>query len=417
MFENISLAFQGIWGHKLRSFLTMLGIIIGIASIIIIVSTIKGTNELIKSNLVGSGTNVVNVQLYQEEYPYDLQYNPLPEGVAPITEEMRTEMEKMDGVAAVSLYHSRSYVSNVFYKNTSFSGNLFGVDAGYLAVNGYRVIYGRGLTQEDLDQRHKVLLLDTTAVSTLSIAGNPVGQVMEVCGEPYTIIGVVDKTSQFKPVIETLSEYYQYMDTSSGNIFVPDSTWPELFRFDEPLSAAVKATSTDDMTIAGQNTADYLTEQVILTSEGNLSYRSEDLLEQAKQLQELSSSTNNQLIWIASISLLVGGIGVMNIMLVSVTERTREIGLKKAIGAKRRRILWQFLTEASVMTSLGGLLGVGAGIGIAKLVSNVMGTPSAISVPAIVIAVAFSMLIGVVFGLIPAVKASKLNPIDALRRE
>ena len=107
----------------------------------------------------------------------------------------------------------------------------------------------------------------------------------------------------------------------------------------------------------------------------------------------------------------------MNIMLVSVTERTREIGLKKAIGAKRRRILWQFLTEASVMTSLGGLLGVGAGIGIAKLVSNVMGTPSAISVPAIVIAVAFSMLIGVVFGLIPAVKASKLNPIDALRRE
>ena len=417
MFENIALAFQGIWGHKLRSFLTMLGIIIGIASIIVIVSTIKGTNELIKANLVGSGTNVVNVQLYQEEYVYDLQYNALPEGVAQITEDMRVEMEGLDGVEAVSLYHTRTYADNVFYKNTTFSGRVYGVDAHYLDVNGYQVAYGRDLTQADFEQRHKVVLLDTTAVSALSIEGNPIGQIMELCGEPYTIIGVVSKTSQFRPVIETLSEYYQYVGSSSGSIFVPDSTWPELFRFDEPLSVAVKATRTDDMTIAGQNTADYLTKQVILSSKGNFSYKSEDLLEQAKQLQELSSSTNNQLIWIASISLLVGGIGVMNIMLVSVTERTREIGLKKAIGAKRRRILWQFLTEASVMTSLGGVLGIGVGIGIAKLVSNVIGTPSAISVPAMVIAVAFSMLIGVIFGLIPAVKASKLNPIDALRRE
>lgn len=113
----------------------------------------------------------------------------------------------------------------------------------------------------------------------------------------------------------------------------------------------------------------------------------------------------------------MGGIGVMNIMLVSVTERTREIGLKIAIGAQQSRILWQFLTEAAVLTSMGGILGVATGIGLAEMMSHIMGTPVAISVPACIIAVAFSMVIGVVFGLVPAMKASKLNPIEALRRE
>ncbi|MBR3166572.1 MAG: FtsX-like permease family protein, partial [Lachnospiraceae bacterium] len=132
---------------------------------------------------------------------------------------------------------------------------------------------------------------------------------------------------------------------------------------------------------------------------------------------DLSASTNQQLIWIASISLLVGGIGVMNIMLVSVTERTREIGLKKAIGARKSRIMWQFLTEASVLTSLGGVMGVAGGVVMARLISRLTSTPTAISIPAALIAVGFSMLIGVVFGLFPAVKAANLNPIEALRHE
>ena len=140
------------------------------------------------------------------------------------------------------------------------------------------------------------------------------------------------------------------------------------------------------------------------------------MLEQAQQLQQMSEATNTQLIWIASISLLVGGIGVMNIMLVSVTERTAEIGLKKAIGAKKKRILWQFLTESAVLTSLGGIIGVVSGIVMAQLISAMTQIPVAISAPAIVIAVAFSMLIGIVFGMLPAVQAANLNPIEALRR-
>ena len=123
-----------------------------------------------------------------------------------------------------------------------------------------------------------------------------------------------------------------------------------------------------------------------------------------------------QLVWIASISLIVGGIGVMNIMLVSVTERTSEIGLKKALGAKKRRIRMQFLTEAAVLTSLGGIIGVASGIGLAQLISNMMQIPVSVSVPAIIIAVVFSTVIGIVFGLVPAIKAANLNPIEALRR-
>ena len=180
---------------------------------------------------------------------------------------------------------------------------------------------------------------------------------------------------------------------------------------------AIKVANTDVMTSVGKDAADLLTQkQIVNPDNSEFEYRSQDMLEQAQQLQSMSESTNTQLIWIASISLLVGGIGVMNIMLVSVTERTSEIGLKKAIGAKKKRILSQFLTEAAVLTSLGGIIGVISGVGLAELISNMMQIPVAISAPAILISVVFSMLIGIIFGLVPAVKAANLNPIEALRR-
>ena len=170
------------------------------------------------------------------------------------------------------------------------------------------------------------------------------------------------------------------------------------------------------MTKAGQRTANILN-ATITAQEPTVTYAAQDLLGIVKQQQELASASNMQLIWIAGISLLVGGIGVMNIMLVSVTERTSEIGLKKAIGARKGVILAQFLTEAAVLTSLGGLLGVGAGIAMSQLIHRFSGIPVAINVPAAVIAVLFSMVIGIVFGLLPSVQASNLDPIEALRRE
>ena len=415
MLENINLAFQGVWSHKLRSFLTMLGIIIGIASIISIVSTIKGTNEQIKQNLIGAGNNVVNVMLMQDNNQMDFSYSPVPSGVSMITPEMRDEIDKLDKVKESSLYYSRSWADGIYVGNSSFNGVIYGGDSHFLSVMDYAVNYGRGFIDSDFTACRKVALLDANTARSLFQGLNPIGGTVEIQGEPYTVVGVISPRSTSEPVINSLNDYYMYSGNTSGTIVIPASCWPISYRYDEPATVAVRATTTNDMTDAGNNVAKYLNENVISTDK--CKYQAKDLLQQAADLQSLSETTNKQLIWIAAISLVVGGIGVMNIMLVSVTERTREIGLKIAIGAQQSRILWQFLTEAAVLTSLGGILGVACGIGLAYLLSSVMGTPVAISVGACGIAVAFSMVIGVVFGLMPAIKASKLNPIEALRRE
>ena len=416
MFENMRLAFQGIWSHKLRSILTMLGIIIGIAAIITIVSTIKGTNEQIKENLIGAGNNVVTVQLNQGGYPYDLSWNTPPAGVRTISQQTREELEQIQGAEKVSLYPYRNYAEQVYYRNTQFNGNVMGIDTNYLSVYGYQVKSGRGFTEKDFVYFRKVVLVDTTAVQTLFGGKNPVGESVELQGDVFTVVGVVTLSDSFAPTINSINDYWLYADTSSGTIYLPDAVWPTAYRFDEPQSVAIKVDNTDDMAAVGKSAADLLTEKQIMDKNSDFDYRSQDMLEQAQQLQSMSESTNMQLVWIASISLIVGGIGVMNIMLVSVTERTAEIGLKKALGAKKRRIRMQFLTAAAVLTSLGGIIGVASGIGLAELISNMMQIPVSVSVPAILIAVVFSMVIGIVFGLVPAVKAANLNPIEALRR-
>ena len=429
--ENIRLAFQGIWGHKMRSFLTMLGIIIGIASIMTIVSTIKGTNEQIKENLIGSGSNVVNVSLYQSDWEYDMTYSPLPTGVRCLEDTLRDSLNTLSGVEEVSFFTRRLWSDFVSAGSNQFSGETYGIDSAFLRVNGYEITYGREFTQADYDGFRKVAILDRKAAATLFGLELPIGRVVEIKGEPFTVVGVAEQTTTFEPAISSYNDYYMYADTSAGAVFIPSAAWPMVFYFDEPQNVAVKATSTDTMTRAGKAVADVLNETQItatgttvdpetgeeIASTGEFSYRSQDLLQQAQQLQEMSNATNQQLIWIASISLLVGGIGVMNIMLVSVTERTSEIGLKKALGAKKKRIRRQFLTEAAVLTSLGGIIGVILGIVAAHLIGASSGVPVAIDIPATIISVVFSMVIGILFGMLPAMKAANLNPIEALRRE
>ena len=427
--ENIRLALQGIWSHKMRSALTMLGIIIGIASIITIVSTIKGTNEQIKENLIGSGSNVVTVQLYQDDWAYDMSFGALPKGVKVIDEEvMERKLEHLDGVDQVSFYTSRSWSDYVSAGSASFSGAIYGVDREYFQVCGYVIGYGRNFTQADYENHRRVVILDDKAAGVLYGKENPIGKTLEIKGEPFTVVGVVEQQDSFRPNIQSYQDYYLYMDSSAGAVYLPSSAWPLVFRFDEPQSVAVRAESTDDMTRAGRAVAEELSASQIVgytaqqeSSDSSVttsfSYRSQDLLQKAQQLQEMSNATNQQLVWIAGISLIVGGIGVMNIMLVSVTERTQEIGLKKALGAKKRRIRRQFLTEAAVLTSLGGGAGVLIGVAMAQIISRYNGIPVAISVPAILVSVVFSVVIGLVFGLLPAIKAANMNPIEALRRE
>ena len=418
MLENIRISIQGIWSHKMRSFLTMLGIIIGIASIIAIVSTLKGTNEQIKEDLIGAGNNTVSITLNYGDSAYDQEYGMGDGTAAPLlSDEQKEEVRKLDHIEDATFFYSRSYASNVYYQNTSFQGgSIYGIDMNYLETRGYMVRSGRGFIQKDFSEMRKVVLVDDNAAENLFAGENPVGKTIEIGAEPFTVVGVVQQSDEYLPTIKSIDEYNEYYQTIMGTVMIPESCWPTVFQFDEPQNAVIRADSTDNISSAGSAAAEVMNQGIDMNS-SKFKYKADDVMQQVRNMQKLSESTNTQLIWIASISLLVGGIGVMNIMLVSVTERTSEIGLKKAIGARKKVILYQFLTEAAMLTSIGGVIGVIVGIVLSKVVSRISGAPTAISIPAIIGSVVFSMLIGVIFGLLPSVKAADLNPIDALRSE
>ena len=417
MLENIREAFDGIRSHKLRSALTMLGIIIGIASIIAISSTIMGTNEQIKQNLVGSGSNVVTVRLYQGDYPFESTWSQVPDYIPMLTGETLEEIRDVKEIVSASYYAQRdAYGQITGGLQTLSAGTIYGVDDAYLSVYGYTLRSGRGFTESDFRQFRKVALIDESVSSALFEGKSPIGKAIEIRGEPFVVIGEFTRASAFRPTVNTLEDYFTYNPSTGGKVLIPMPVWPVLFRYDEPLSLALRAESTDAMTGAGRK-AEELLNATIQKEEPEVRYKSENLLEQAKNLQELSSATNRQLILVAGISLIVGGIGVMNIMLVSVTERTPEIGLKKALGARKRRISAQFLIEAGVLTCLGGILGVLVGIGLAYGISKMSGVPIFISWYIIAATVVFSFVIGMVFGAIPAYRAARLDPIEALRHE
>ena len=416
MFENIRLSFRGILSHKMRSFLTMLGIIIGIAAIIAIVSTIKGTNDQIEKNLIGSGENNVNIMVSQSDWSYDMSMG-VPQGFSVISEDTRTALGNIEHVEGVTLYRQREEYEGIYHLNTTISGaRTIGIDTDYLETKGLMVREGRGISQHDRDTFMRAALLDETCASQLFGGEDPVGKTIEIRRMPFTVVGVVCEKEAFEPVIESMEDYYTYYRQEAGAVYIPDTVWPVIYQYDEPQNVLLRADSTSAMTKIGAEAEDILN-STVTSNDNTYRYKAQDLMQQAKEIQQLSQATNTMLIWIAGISLLVGGIGVMNIMLVSVTERTSEIGLKKAIGARKRAILGQFLTEAVVLTSIGGIFGVITGVILAELISRFNGTPVSISAEAALFSVFFSMAIGIIFGLLPSIKAANLDPIEALRRE
>lgn len=417
MLENIRLAFQGIWSHKMRSFLTMLGIIIGIASIISIVSTIKGTSQQLKENLIGAGNNAVTVSLKDGDMDFDMEWGNTSTGLPILSDEIKEEVRDVKNVDAASFYYSRTYVDGIYYDDASLQGGkIYGVDSEYLNTCGYVVESGREFVEKDYTNYRKVALLDSNAANSLFKEESPLGKTIEIKGEPFTVVGIIVKSSSFQPVINNISDYYTYNQDASGTVLIPGSCWPICYKFDEPENAVVRAATTDDMSQVGQQTAEVLN-KAIPSGNSTLKYKALDLLETAQKQQELSERTNGQLIWIASIALLVGGIGVMNIMLVSVTERTREIGIRKALGAKRSVIMQQFVIEAAVTSSLGGVIGIFLGSVATSAVGVAAGLHATPTPSAIVISFSVSVGIGLLFGYMPASRAARLNPIDALRSE
>ena len=416
MLENIRTSLRGVWSHKLRSLLTILGVIIGIASIIAIVSIVEGTNQKLEKSLIGSGNNVTTVSLTQDDWYFDPSSG-LPAGVPMITEAELEQIRALPGAEAATAYVSRQAWSAVYYLDRPLNnGTVYGVDASFFDTMLYRLTRGRDFTAEEMSDGAKVAILSSSAVEALFFGEDPLGEIIEIQQEPFVVVGVIRSgDGQDKEEYQSINDYYMYgYESRVGQVFIPERAWPIVYQFDEPRTVGVRVTDTKDMVSVGKRTADLLNANV---TNGSIRYSASNSQEYADDLKTLTNAIRLMLVSIASLSLLVGGIGVMNIMLVSVTERTAEIGLKKALGAKRRTIMAQFLTESAVLTSAGGVLGVILGIGLAKLISVVANLPFGISVPWLVVAVAFSMAIGLLFGAMPAHRAAKLDPIEALRRE
>ena len=415
MTENLRSAFRGVWSHKLRSFLTILGVIIGIASIIAIVSIVEGTNQKLEKSLVGSGNNVITVSLTEDEMVLGFEEG-VPFGIPTVSDEALKSILALDEVDAVTAYTFRQSWNDVYYLNNGLSNStITGIDSTYFNTMQYSIAQGRNITKYEFDLGSKVAIVDSKVAAEL-LEGDPIGKVIEIRREPFVVIGVIkDDNKAGKDEYESIDDYYEQTYSGGGSkVYIPAKTWPILYQFDEPQTVGVRVHTTKQMKSAGSKAADILNQYV---PSDTIKYSSENMEEYTENMKTLTNAIQMMLLSIASLSLLVGGIGVMNIMLVSVTERTSEIGLKKALGAKRRTILWQFLTESAVLTSVGGIIGVLVGIGLAKVISVVANLSFGISVPWIVIAVGFSLLIGIIFGAMPALRAARLNPIDALRRE
>lgn len=409
MVEHIRISFQSIFSHKLRSILTMLGVIIGIAAIIAIVSMLKGQSEQLKQSMIGMGNNAINV-VYQpsggeeEAGGYQVSYTSAP----PVAEETVKAIKSDPMVKGLSLYYLSEGASVFHLTNVSYP-QVYGVDGDYFDMFPIRITEGRKLAENELNSTHQVVMINEAARDELFPDGDALHKNIEMNGVPFKVAGVFTEKKQQESMFEG--------DYANPVLYVPKSVWPLIEGFDAPTQIAVQADSSEHIQEAGVMAADLLNQGLSEAELEKAEYSVMDLQEIAQEVESFNQAFALLLGGIASISLLVGGIGVMNIMLVSVTERTREIGIKKALGAKRRVILFQFLTEAVVLTSIGGILGVLAGFGIAKLLTVVFPMPFIVSVPAVVGALIFSMAVGIIFGLLPSIKASKLQPVDALRYE
>lgn len=385
--QALKIAFKNILANKLRSMLTMLGIIIGISAVIALVSLGQGASKSVSDDISGLGTTKVSINLSgnseEEMVTYEdvLAFEDLPEveAVAPTVSGSGTLKNGTTSMDSVSIQ---------------------GVTPSYEKVEETSVRSGRFVLPIDQDNRNKVVVLGANVATELFGFTDPVDKEVKIDGSTFKVIGVLTEEGD------------ELQGSVDDKVLIPFSTAQRFLGQTVVTSASVKMTSEDTvdrgMAIIKRNLN-------IAFGGDDSSYSVRNQADIAEALTSVTDTMTMLLAGIAGISLIVGGIGIMNIMLVSVTERTREIGIRKAIGAKKKDILGQFLIEAIVLSGIGGVLGVLIGIGSAKILSAALEYAVAISWWSVGIAVSFSVLIGVVFGIFPANKAANLSPLEALR--
>lgn len=386
-YQAFKLALKSLAGSKMRAFLTMLGIIIGVGSVIILVSLMQGMTGEVTSMFEDMGTNMLTVSISGRGSSRSVDVNDM----YALYEENEELFQAMSPTVQV--------MGSVKVDSESYSSTVSGVSEDYAVISKLELEEGRFLSYTDMEARAKTAVVGSYLNRSV-YGGRAVGQTVKINGNAYTIVG-------------SLSEQDDSSEGSSDDcIYIPYTTASKLSF--GAISSYTFATTDASLNSAAMTVLDDMLYEVFQSDDY---YTIGDMQEIVDSMEEMTSMMTMVLVGIAGISLLVGGIGIMNIMLVSVTERTREIGIRKSLGAKKRDIMRQFVIEAGTTSALGGLIGIVLGIAVATALGKIIGINAEPSLSAVGLSFGVSVFIGVFFGFMPANKAAKLNPIDALRHD
>ena len=400
--ESFLMAWASLIANKLRSLLTMLGIIIGVAAVIALVSIGNGVKQDIEDSISSLGSNLLVV----------LPGAPRTPGARSSQGSMKSlkisdyeAIAKLEGVKAASPMTNGSYV--VIYQNKNWTTSVAGVNSNFQDVNNWTMTSGRFFSDKNVQNRERVAVVGQTVVKNLFADEDPVGKEIRVKNIPFRVIGVLKSKGN-----GTMG------NDQDDTVLIPYTTSMERVEGIDYLRR-VYVVAKDD---GGIDRLQADIENLLRVRHNIKDTNLDDFnIQNMKSIMETVAQTTGTFTLflgaVAAISLVVGGIGIMNSMLVSVTERTREIGVRKALGATYSVIVTQFLIEAVVISLMGGFIGIAFGIGASKVIGMVSGMSTIVSVPTIIMSFAFSMAIGLIFGIYPARKAAKLNPIDALHYE
>jgi len=403
LIKTIQVALKALNKNKMRSFLTMLGIIVGVLAVVAMVSIGQGASVSVQERISQLGSNLLFVR------PGSTHRGGVHGGWGSRTslkpEDAKAILEECPSVEMVSAEVSAR--AQVIYKNNNWNTSITGNDADILAIRGWKMEAGIFFRESDVRGGAKFCILGKTLVENLFGDVNPIGEIIRIRQVPFTVLGVLAERGQ-------AGGFFDQDDV----ILAPYTTVQKrLLGIQHIHSVVVSAVSAESMGSAEQEISELLRRRHELADYEDDDFNIRNMADIQEAVTETAGTMTILLAGIASVSLLVGGIGIMNIMLVSVTERIREIGIRLSVGAREKDILMQFLVEAVVLSLTGGIMGIIAGIIGSRIISSLGEWPTVVSIGSIGLAFAFSAAIGIFFGFYPARKASKLNPIEALRYE
>lgn len=382
------MAFKNLLASKLRSFLTMLGIIIGISSVITLISIAQSSTKTITDQVKDLGSNLITVSIMGRGTTTSMDYKEV------------LKWEGKAGIGKVSPVISGSVQAK--YGNKKESIEIDGVTPSYEEVQNFHIQAGRYVLPIDVDTRQKVALVGTETAKTFFGKEDPLGKVISLNGLPFTVVGLLEEKGD-----SLLGSY-------DDKVLVPISTSERILLTSGVKMVNVQANNSDEVDLAISSIENALKNKFKNDEDSYDIMNQQDLLD---TMDTVTKTMSLLLGGIAGISLLVGGIGVMNVMLITVSERTKEVSIRKAIGAKRKDIIILFLIESVVLTTIGGIVGILIGVAGTYGLSHLMDVTPHVSASVVLMSFLFSMFIGIVFGIMPANRAAKLNPIDGLRND